>query len=304
MAKRIEQFKEEGGGWRILVTAPDGTEFFSQDERQDARGHGEPLGYYLIRFHIPFDVLSDNDLGEVKLYNLDKASVKCFKRGQLLKVEAGYHPFEKNRELVILGTIEDVIVEQLSTTSRVVTVMIGDTTDIWPVATCSKVYSPGVKARAVATDLITNVLQLPIGKMEPKENPTYAKGLSIVGAVRPELEMVARDMKSKLHVSRRKVYILDPNRGIPSGVTVSGENGLLAAKPSVEVPQDMQFVGGFADGEKPQMYEVTVLLTPKLWADSEFTIDSDDLAGMWRIISGSHDCDGASFKTSTRITRA
>jgi hypothetical protein len=87
-------------------------------------------------------------------------------------------------------------------------------------------------------------------------------------------------------------------------VVLSGENGLLAAKPAVSLPQDMQYVGLMAAGEKPAMYEVEALLTPKLYSDSVFQIDADDLPGMWRVISGSHVCDGASFLTSLRVTKA
>jgi len=304
VAKRLAEFQAEGGGWRTKVTTADGTEFYSQDERQADRGHGSTEAFYLIRFHVPFDVSSDSDLGEIKIYNLDEASVKKFKRGELVCLEAGYHPFEKHKELVINGTIEDLIVEQLTKVTWVLTIYIGDTTDVWPVAMCSKTYSPGVKARVVADDLITDSLGLPIGKMDPKQNPVYRKGLSLVGAVRPELEMVARDMKSKLHVSRRKVYILHPDRGVPSGVVLSGENGLIAAKPAVALPQDMQYIASFASGEAPQVYEISALLTPKLWADNEFEIDSEDIPGMWRVVAGDHSCDGRSFKTTLRVAKA
>jgi|GEM_PF-3520938 len=301
MAKRLADFEREGGGWRIKVTTASGTEFFSRDERQPARGHGTPEGRYLIRFKIPFDISSDNDLGEIRLYNVDKASVNEFRRGELVKLEAGYHPFEKHKELVILGTIEDRVVEQLSKTTRVLILYVGDTTDIWPVATATKGYAPGIKASVVAADLATTI-GLEVGKIEPKVDPTYAKrGLALAGATRPMFEMLARDMQSVVYVARRKLYILSPDQGVPSGVVLSGDNGLLSAKPAMEVSADMKFVDTIASTEKPQVYQIEALLTPRIWSNKEFELDCDDLPGMWRAIAGNHAADGRSFLTTVRV---
>ncbi len=302
MAKQVQEFKTEGGGWRIKVTTASGKEFFSQEQQQPRRGQQSTDAQYLIRFHMPFDVSSDANLGKLLIYNLLPESVKEFKRNELVLVEAGYHPFEKHKELVINGTIEDLAVEELSQVTRALKVQIGDTTDVWPVKVVSKLYGPGIKGSVVAGDLI-NEMGLKVGKLEPKEDPTYRKGLSFVGAVRPQLEMVVRDMKSKLHISRRKVYILDPVKGIPSGVALSWENGLLAAKPAMALPSDFQYVKTFTATEKPVIYEIEALLTPKLWADSEFQIDAEDLSGKFRVIQGSHDCTGKRFLSSLRIAK-
>jgi len=303
VAKKIAEFQSEGGGWRIKVTTAGGTEFYSRDERQPNRGYGTPEGRYLIRFRIPFDISPDNDLGEIRLYNLDKASVKQFKRGELLKLEAGYHPFEKHKELVLNGTIEDLVVEELSKTTRMLTVYVGDTTDIWPVATATKGYAPGIKPSVIAADL-ANTIGLDIGKIDPKVDPPYAKrGLALVGATRPMFELLARDMQSVVYVARRKLYVLPPDQGVCSGVVLSGDNGLLSAKPAMEVSADMRYVHSIESGEKPQVHQVQALLTPKLWSNRTFEIDADDLPGTWRTIAGDHSADGRSFLTTVRVAK-
>jgi len=298
MAKTIQEFKQEGSGWRIKVTTADGTEFFSQEQKQPHRGENSFDAEYLMRFHIPFDRSPDSNVGDLWLYNLEKQTITKFKRNELLKMEACFQPYEKHHELLYKGTIEDCLVDEVNAATRTLRVRLGDTTDLWPVKVTSKTYSPGVKAKVVAEDLI-NELTIDVGRLEPKENPTYTKGLSMVGAIRPELEMVVRDMKSKLHVSRRQVFILDPQKGVPSGVVLTPDNGLLAAKPTLSVPEDMQYVETLTDDESPVIYEIKALLTPKLWTDSEFEIaESKNLNGNFRILRGSHDCDGLNFLTT------
>jgi len=302
VAKRVEEFRVEGGGWRSLVTVG-GKEFFSKDQVQANRGVLSDDAGYLTRFHIPFDVSSDSNVGEIKIYNLSAENVAVFKRNQPVRLEAGYHPFEKHRELVLDGVIEDLIVEPLDKVTRVLTIQMGDATDRWPVRTTTRAFGPGVLASVVARDLIA-AAGLAVGKIDPTVDPVYRKGLSLVGAIRPELETVAKDMHSKLHVSRGKVYILRPDKGIPSGVTLSAENGLLAAQPAMALPSDFQYVEDWHPGEKPQVYEVRALLTPKLWADSEFDLDGCNLQGKFRVVAGSHDCTGRDFLTTVRVAEA
>jgi len=297
MAKPVKAFRPEGGGWRIKITTAGGQEFFSQEQLQPRRGRDSCEAKYLIRFHFPFDISSDSNVGDIWIYNVRKETIEAFKRGDLVKVEASYQPFAKYRELLIEGTIEDALVDEVDKATRMLHVKIGDTTDIWPVAVASKLYGPGIKASVVARDLIA-ALSLPIGMMDPKEDPVYRKGLSLVGAVRPELEMVVRDMKSKLHISRRQVYITPPDKGVPSGVILNPKNGLLSAKPTLAVAEDMQYIAAVTGEEHPYLYEIKALLTPKLWSDSEFTVESDDLSGEFRVLRGSHDCNGRDFLTT------
>jgi len=296
MAKPVKAFRPEGGGWRVKITTAGGQEFFSQEQLQPHRGRDSYQAKYLIRFHFPFDISSDSNIGDIWIYNVRKETIEAFKRGDLVKVEVAYQPFEKHRELLMEGTIEDVLVDEVDKATRMLHVKIGDTTDIWPVVVTTKQYGPGTKASVIAHDLIDE-LGLPIGKFSPKEDPTYTKGLSLVGAVRPELEMVVRDMKSKLHISRRQVYVTMPDQGVPSGVVLNPDNGLLAAKPTLAIAEDMQYIAAITGEEHPYLYEIRALLAPKLWSDSEFTVESDDLSGRFRALRGSHDCDGRNFLT-------
>jgi hypothetical protein len=298
MAKPIASFKGEGGGWRIKITTASGTEIFSQEQLQKHRGEHSRGARFLIRFHFPFDISSDSNTGDFWIYNPGRQLITEFKRHDLVKIEAGYAPFEDHKELLLEGTIEDIIVDTVSPTTHMLHVRVGDTTDIWPMCLASERYSPGVKASTVATDLIEKKLELPIGKIDPKEDPKYEKGLSIVGAVRPELEMVVRDMRSKLHVSRRMVYITYPNKGIPSGVTLTPDNGLFKIKPTLGIAENMEYIAELTDYEHPMLYEIIALLTPALWSDSEFTVESKEVNLDLRALRGSHDCNGKSFITS------
>lgn len=297
MAKPVKSFHPEAGGWRIKITTAGGTEIFSKEQLQENRGHDSYGAEYLIRFHFPFDISSDSNTGNFWIYNPGQQLIAEFERHDLVKIEASYQPFEDHKELLLEGTIEDIIVDTISETTRMLHIRVGDTTDIWPTALTTEKYCPGVKASVVATDLIEKKLELPLGKIDPKEDPKYNKGLSIVGAVRPELEMVVRDMRSKMHVSRRMVYITQPDRGIPSGVTLSLDNGLLKIRPTMAIAEDMQYIAAVTEQEHPQLYEVKALLTPKLWADSEFTVESEDMNLDLRVLRGSHDCDGRHFLT-------
>ena len=91
--------------------------------------------------------------------------------------------------------------------------------------------------------------------------------------------------------------------GIPSGITLSWENGLLAAKPALALPSDFQYVFQFTQAEEPMIYQFEVLLTPELWADHEFSVEAEDLPGEYRVIQGAHDCDGRDFLTSLRVAK-
>ena len=307
MAKTLQEFREEGGGWVVRVTAG-GKEFLYRGGNPSTRGNaeegkGKDRGY-AIRFKIPFDVLSDTNIGEVSFYNLEMPSVRKFRRGTILKLEAGYEPIERHLEPILRGTIEDVIVQEKVKYERLFTVQVADAGDVWPVKVTSKQWLPGVMATTVAKDLIAE-LGLPIGKFAPRRSDIeYYKGLSICGAIRPELEMVVRDMESKLHISRGKVYILDPLKGIPTGITLERENGLLAIKPAMALPADLQYVKKWTADEEPVIYEIQALLTPKLWADSIFKVKSESLSGRFRVISGVHFCDGRSMLTKVRVAKA
>lgn len=302
MAKTLSEFRSEGTGWVIKVTAG-GKEFLyrgAQPDRDASRTKGSG---YTIRFQVPFDATSDTNIATVSLYNLVKESVQKFVRNESLKLEAGYEPMERHLEHVLTGTIEDVIVQEKVKYKRITTAQVADAGDVWPVKAVSKQWLPGIMTKTVATDLIDE-LGLPIGLLEPAYDYEYYKGLSICGPIRPELEMVVRDMKSKLHISRGKVYILDPSEGVPTGLTITRENGLLVMKPAMALPGDLRYIATWTDDEKPIVYEIQMLLTPKLWADSIFSVDGFNLKGTFRVISGAHFCDGRSMLTKVRVAKA
>lgn len=303
MAKTLNDFLSEGPGWRILVTVA-GEEFYSEEARQPNRGRDSTGANYSITFRIPWDILPTSNLGEIQIFNLKPESVALFKRGDPIKLEACYHPFEKHRETVLDGVIESMEVEELSPVTRVLRIQIGDATDVWPVVCVTRQYAPGIQASVVVTDLV-DALGMPLENLNPEKDPVYTKGLSLVGPVMPELIMVARrDMASKLHISRSKVHILKTTVGIPSGVVLEGVTGLLKAKPAMSLPDDHKWVNEILGTERPMSYEVTALLTPRLWADSEFEVrseDPEDLQGMFRAISGEHISTGKHFVTQMRV---
>jgi hypothetical protein len=302
LAKRREEFKLEGGGWRSKVIVQ-GVEFFSQEAQQPDRGIDSGNAKYDIRFDIPFDISADVNIGKIQIMNVRKENVALFVRGELLKLEAGYEPFDKHKELVLEGTIQEIIVEELSKVTRTLTVYVGDGSELWAAAVTSKRYGAGTKASVVCRDLL-DAAEIPIEMMEPAEDPTYDKGLTVCGPVRPEVEMVVRDMRSKIHISRRAAYVLAPDQGIPSDVVLSGENGLLAAKPAMSLPSDFQYGVTFNESDTPMVYEIRALLTPKLYSDVIFEVDSEDITGQWRAVLGNHRCDGQRFLTTVRSAKA
>lgn len=305
MAKTLQQFQAEGPGWRIMVTVA-GQEFYCQQAIQPSRGRVSTDAMYTITFRVPFDIQPTSNLGEVQLFNLKPESVELFRRGEPLLLEAAYHPFEKHRETVLDAVIEETLVEELSPVTRMLRVRIGDCTDVWPVKCVSKAYPPGIQSSTVASDLVQE-LGLPLRTMDPERVVTYVKGLSMVGPVMPELQMTARDMLSKLHVSRGEVHILKTTSGIPSGVVLDGNHGLFKAKPAMELPDDYRWVNEVLGSERPMSYEVTALMTPRIWADSEIEIVSDDpedINGTFRVINGEHVASGQHFVTQIRVVEA
>jgi len=300
LAKRKSEFKIEGAGWRSKVTTADGTEFFSKEAQQPDRGTNSGDAGFVIRFDVPFDTSPDVNVGKLQIYNVKKEEVSHFVRGELCKLEAGYEPFDKHKELVIDGTIEDVIVEEMDKVTRALTVYVGDGSELWSAATVARRYGAGTLASVICRDLL-DAAEIDIEILEPAEDPTYEKGLTVCGPIRPEVEMVVRDMRSKIHISRRLAYILKPDEGIQSDIVLNSDNGLLAAKPAMALASDFKHSAKFDEADTPMVYEIRALLTPRIFADVVFRTESDSLTGKWRAILGTHCCDGRRFLTTVRV---
>lgn len=224
---------------------------------------------FTIETDLPFGSGSDADINNIKIYNLSDQTTAKIAKGDYVVVKAGY---ENDVGTVAMGTVESATTVWQGV-DKITTLLVGDGTDSWRTARVNKSWRQGVKASEIAADIIS-MLGLNVGKIDLPNNISYPSGRTLTMGAKTALEDIARDSGARLHVTRRAVYLVPPNRFETIGVVLTSETGLLDSPEPLTDPE-----GG---------YKVRTLLQHRITTDAMVEIRSRTVSGEFRVVRGRH----------------
>jgi len=248
-----------------------------------------------IEFEIKFSDDDEGNAGHVRLFNLSKNTLDSITTETKFKLKAGY---KEKFGLLLPGLIE-VKKTKWQGMDKETTLIVGDDTDLWMRSTINRTWKSGKTASDIIPDVINNA-GLEVGEVDTNKSITYEKGLTLSTTTRKALKRLAEDTESKLHSKRGLVYVRPPEKAEKQAVLVNSNTGLISS------PEKVEESSGGGEGEEESSkakYMVKMLLNYEVRADSLLKIESRNISGEFRVISGKHVAEGDEFSTECEVEK-
>ncbi|MBM7623642.1 phage protein [Sporohalobacter salinus] len=225
-----------------------------------------------MNFEVSFDTGSDGNVGNIEVYNLSDETIKLLKKGQSFVFKAGY---KNDLGILTMGQIESSTTK-FEQGDKLTKIVINDNTQKWVNTKINKTWRLKIKASQVAEQII-NKIPLNIGEISVAEEKTYHKGKTFSTTAKRALEEIAKDTKSKLHISKGKVYLRPSDKPSQIAYKLTPDTGLIASPQRVD--------------NNDKRWKVQSLLNYKFESDAILSIESDTIEGKYRITEGKHTGD-------------
>lgn len=292
---RYEDFikpPSEGYGWFTKVISPKGTEYWQRNLRPDQREEA-PDGESDIEWNFRFDIYEHLNRGEIKIFNCLPEQVYDFPKGDLLTLKAGWLPETRDTVLIIRGTIEKCSGTIVPGRGFTMDIEFCDASDRWLTQITNRHWPPGVKASTCFKTIVSDIT-LKLAKFSPLKDPSYPlRGKTFFRPAWMALWELANDMKSKVYVYNREVYLLKPKEGIPVPVLLDdGTHGnpVLIRQMPTEDEVESWYHHRLPDEERKTAWRVRTLMHPLLKPDALIWVDTDGPRGEYRVAKGEHWC--------------
>lgn len=251
---------------------------------------GEPLTIY---FDIPFDDSEEVNTGTIKIYNLSDPTISSIKNNIPITLSAGYQDE--------YGSIFQGVVKEPETTwsgvDKVTEIVCAEEHRNYLNKKVVKTFAPSTPSSTVLKYLIGEA-GLGIGDLSPVTDFVYRSGKTLKGDVSTLIKSIVKDTKSKMHISRGKIYIRDPKVGDATGFVVNKESGLVDVPEKIESEEESK-----ANGEKNTRsgWKIKMLLNHRITVDSIIVLQSKVVSGTFRVVKGRHYSEGDSFYTEAEV---
>jgi hypothetical protein len=239
---------------------------------------------FYITFSIQFNTDSDGNTGNITLYNLSEASIARMGKGVNFILKAGY----KGDVGIILPGVISESKSIWNTIDKVTRLVVNDNSDEWVKTKINRTWKVNSKASEIAKDII-RLLPQRVGEISPANDIKYPKGKTFSCTCKEALEEIAEDTGSKLHISRNVIYLHKPDQSNKRIILLNKDTGLVGSPERVESESDKK------------MYEVSSLLNYRIESDSLIRLQSKDIDGIYRVVSGNH--DGRNFYTNVEVEK-
>lgn len=281
----------QGLGWVIKVKGAGGTEFVHRSFVHD-RVLSQVTNEVAIDFEYEFDTTPELNAGIVKLYNLDNRRIEEFPKGGPLELKAAWQGLTEETLLVMHGTV-DAVEDYVEGEKRAFKIYFTDGPEVYK-SISARTWKPGVSYSKVFLDLAKDT-GLKVKVFNPAVDKVYRTGMNVFGPTWPAMRMVARDMRSKLYVFNREIYLLKPDGVVGPEVTWSYVTGLQKLQRAVTLTQDARNKLQFAKYE-PATHRIKNLFTPEIGPDAVINLLGEEF-GRYRVVRGIHKCDGKEYIT-------
>lgn len=237
-----------------------------------------------IEFNVPFSISQDPDIADIELINITDDSIAAINSKAYVILNAGY---KGDFGSILVGNVEEIST-RWSGVDKITKIKVSDGGIEWREARVNKTYQSGTTAKYIMQDL-ASILGLEVGEIEPAEDLTYKLGKTINGKVNAALKQLAADTKSKMYISKDKLYIRKDGKGTETGFLLNSNTGLINS-PERLVEEDDR-------GNSVVKYNIECLLNHKISADSVIKVESRAVNGYLRVESGVHMHNGTDFIT-------
>lgn len=235
-----------------------------------------------IEFSVPFSNSEDPDISEIVIYNLSKDSISSIKDKAYTILNAGYGD---DIGAILIGNIESVETDTKSVDKKT-TIKVSDGGIQWRNGTIKKTYKANTKASYIMKDL-SPLLGLEVVEINPKKDIVYKRGKAVDGKIEKILKALAKDTKSKMFISKNKLYIRDKLKGNVTGFELNKETGMVGSPEKIVEDEETK-------------YKVSCLLNHNITTDSIIDIKSKHKKGRFIVESGEH----KDFVTSLKVVEA
>lgn len=259
-----------------------------------------------IRFHSKFDNNAQPNESRIEILNLSKTTVRRFKRGMRVTLEAGY---DGDFGILSIGKL-DKITERWEGPTKINTLYYIEGDDFSKIkvdaTTATKdtvrYHKDGHKQGDVVegalainfakgTDGLTIIKRLSSalgmkieGDIILRENVVYKKGYSCTKVILNDLETVVNDCGSIIYHRRGKIVIRPINMGTDERFKLTEETGLIGI-PSMEESQEGTII------------KVRCALQHRITTCSIIDIESRYIKGKYRVFKGEHIAEKSQFYT-------
>lgn len=241
-------------------------------------------------FMIPFDDDTEADEAELTVYNLSDNTVQNMKSGAAITVTAGYGDdtgiifsgFISKQKTYFSGVDKVTEIYALDSENRKEQELVK-----------SIAYKKNTAASYILKDLIGR-LGLPLAVFSPKRDYTYKDGTTISGGIMDNIRKMAQVCGVSAYICKGQVYVRSVLEGEALEFMLTSDTGLLELTEFEEELTATDF------SDVIHGYEVTMLLQHRVTTGSILTIQSKNVAGSFRVRSGSHTYDGLDFLTKVK----
>lgn len=253
--------------------------------KREFKGHD-----FNIEFDVPFNDGKEENVAEIKIFNLSDETIATLKTNTSVVLNAGYTGN--------VGGILTGIVKYVETVwegvDKVTTIEVIDSNDGWLNADLKRTYKPGTTAREILQNLLP-LTGLAVGAFELPVNQVYPSGKTVKGKVKNSITVIAKDCKAKTHVTRNRIFIRAKKSGDNTGFIIDADHGLVGSPQPVE--KEEEEVKDKKKKVKRSGWKVKMLLHHGITTDVRLQIKSTTANGVFRVESGTHKRSGDDYYT-------
>lgn len=258
-----------------------------------------------INFDVPFSDSEDENVAEIKIFNLSDGTIARIKEGdKKIILNAGY---VGDAGAILLGIAKDMKTEW-SGVDRITTLQVLDGNDSWFSMPYSKTFNEGVDADTILGAILAET-GLQIGAYSLPDNYVYRSGKTVKGTLANVIKGIAKDCGAKAHVTRGKIFIRPKDEGDDIGFRISAETGLISSPTPLETEVEEKDAKGKSikddDGKAKKAkrwgWRVVMLLNHRITTDALVEITSKTANGFFRVESGKHTSNGQTYYTELDV---
>lgn len=242
-----------------------------------------------IHFDVEFGDGEELSSTTIKVFNLSDKTIAGIKNNSPVLLSVGY---QDDIGVVFQGIVK-VPDTSWSSVDKITEISCVDEHGMYLKKKVNKTFAPGTTASTILRFLITEA-GLKTGDLSPLVDFVYRNGKTLVGDVSSLIKDIVKDTKSKMHITRGRIYIRDASKGDLIGFVVNKDSGLIDSPEKIETEIESK-----TDGEKVTRsgWKVVMLLNHRITVDTIIKVESKAFTGQIRVAKGRHYCDGNSFYT-------
>lgn len=269
-------------GFRCIVQTPEVIIYNHGDEK---------TACFDVEFDIPFDDDMVPNEGEIRIYNLSKATMDKFKKGNSVSVTAGYG---SDLGLIFQGWISDTKIKYEGTdTALVIYALDGVSYDTS--AVYEKTYAENTKASQILKDLLC-ATGLEIAEFQIQRDYNYKDETTVSDGLMDNIKKYSDVCGVSTYVSQQKIFCKPIWLGWNTYFTISPQTGMIDSPEACTESNRSEIYEDVFSG-----YDIEMLLQHRMNTAAIVGVKSKICEGDFRVVSGKHSYNGLSATTKIKV---